>query len=260
MSRIELQGAINVRDLSGMTTSDGHRIRAGRLLRADALHKLTDSDVAVLGDLGVRTVIDFRSPQEIEHDGPDRLPDGATWIDLPIAGGNLTEILQAVHGQFGGPATDLGNGRAAELMREINRQFVAEPGFRTIFARALHLVADPDRGPVLFHCSAGKDRTGWMAAVVLTALGVPRADITADYLATNDYVWPAYSDWLTSAVETGDIADPEPIRQLIHQDPTYLDAAFDEVTARYGSFDQFLSEGLNFTPADRDRLRRTLLE
>ncbi|WP_433634919.1 tyrosine-protein phosphatase [Nocardia sp. CA-120079] len=259
MGLIDLQGAINVRDLGGFRTADGRRTARGRLLRGDGLHKLTDGDVATLAELGLRTAIDFRSAEEIEHAGPDRLPDGATAIALPIAGGNLGQTLKAIRGETTADE-DLGGGRAAELMREINRQFVNDPEYRAAFGRALRLISESSGGASLFHCSAGKDRTGWMTAIVLTALGVPRDEVTADYLATNDYVWPTYEAWLTRSTESGVIADPQPIRELLRQHPSYIDAAFEEASKRYGSFDRFLSEGLEFDDTDRRRLRYVLLE
>ncbi|MEV5835428.1 tyrosine-protein phosphatase [Nocardia sp. NPDC052112] len=259
MGHIDLQGAINVRDLGGFVTADGRSLVRGRLLRGDALHKLTDGDLAVLEELGLRTVIDFRSAQESAA-GPDRLPEGIERVELPVAGGNLEQTLKAIRGEFAEGEQDLGDGRAAELMREINRQFVRESEYRAVFAQALHLIADRSGGPLLFHCSAGKDRTGWMTAIVLTALGVPRAAVVDDYLATNDYVWPTYQAWLDRSVESGAIADPRPIRELLRQDVTYLEAAFAETRSRYGSFDDFLTDGLEFGARDLERLRRSLLE
>ncbi|MBY8859442.1 tyrosine-protein phosphatase [Nocardia sp. CA2R105] len=260
MSLIELQGAVNVRDLGGFVAAEGRRLTAGRLFRADALHKLTDGDVDVLAGLGLRTVVDFRSPREITGAGPDRLPAGVDRIELPIAGGNITATLGATVGEFSSGKPDLGGGRAAEVMRTINRQFITEPEYRAAFARTLHLIADPDRDPLLFHCTAGKDRTGWMAAIVLTALGVPHDDVLADYLATNDYVWPSYQAWITRGAESGEIEDPDAMRELLYQDPSYIGSAFTAVETTYGTFDRFLTDGLDFGPADLERLRNVLLE
>lgn len=260
MGLIELQGAVNVRDLGGFVTAQGRRLAAGRLFRADALHKLTDGDVEVLAGLGLRTVIDFRSPREITGSGPDRLPPGIDHLELPISGGNITATLGTASGESAGARPDLGEGRAAELMRTINRQFVTEPEYRAAFARTLHLIADPGHDPLLFHCTAGKDRTGWMAAIVLTALDVPREQVLADYLATNDYVWPSYRAWLTRAAESGQVRDPAAMRELLYQDPSYIGEAFAAVESGYGTFDRFLTDGLDFGPAQVERLRAALLE
>jgi protein-tyrosine phosphatase len=259
MTHIDLQGALNVRELSGYVADDGRRLVGGRLFRGDSLHKLVDEDLSVLDKLGVRTVVDFRSPAEIDQGGRDRLPAGVERIHLPIDAGDLGQVMRTVQGNVSGSEQALGEGRSARLMCDLNRQFVADPQVRAAFAAALRLIAAPERGPLLFHCSAGKDRTGWMAAVVLTALGVPRGDVIADYLASNDYIWSSYRVWFADAVASGKIADIEPVRELLQQDPSYLAAAFDEVEARYGDFDRFLTDGLEFSAADRERLRRTLL-
>ncbi|WP_067890324.1 tyrosine-protein phosphatase [Nocardia vaccinii] len=260
MSLIELQGTVNVRDLGGFVTAEGRRLATGRLFRADALHKLTDGDVDVLAGFGLRTVIDFRSQREITSHGPDRLPPDVERFELPIAGGNITATLSPVVDEFSSGKPDLGNGRAAEVMRSINRQFVTEPEYRAIFARALRLIADPERDPLLFHCTAGKDRTGWMAAIVLTALGVPHDEVLADYLATNDYVWPSYQAWLTRAAESGAVEDPAAMRELLYQDPSYIGSAFAAIESSYGTFDRFLTDGLDFGHAELERLRDALLE
>ncbi|MQY21820.1 tyrosine-protein phosphatase [Nocardia macrotermitis] len=260
MGLIELEGAVNVRDLGGFVTAEGRRLAAGRLFRADALHKLTDGDVAVLAGLGLRTVVDFRSSREITGAGPDRLPPGVERFELPISGGNITATLSSVSDESATAAPDLGEGRAAEVMRRINRQFITEPDYRAAFARTLHLIATPDRAPLLFHCTAGKDRTGWMAAIVLTALGVPHDQVVADYLATNDYVWPSYQAWITRAAESGKIRDPAAMRELLYQDPSYLSAAFTTLESTYGTFDNYLTNGLDFGPEDLERLRAALLE
>ena len=132
--------------------------------------------------------------------------------------------------------------------------------YRAAFARTLHLIADPGHDPLLFHCTAGKDRTGWMAAIVLTALDVPREQVLADYLATNDYVWPSYRAWLTRAAESGQVRDPAAMRELLYQDPSYIGEAFAAVESGYGTFDRFLTDGLDFGPAQVERLRAALLE
>jgi protein-tyrosine phosphatase len=245
-----MRGALNVRDLGGIATGSGQQVSRGRVLRSDELSDLADADVAVLGGMGLRTAIDFRSAEEVKRSGADRLPAGTAAIALPVSAGNLDDFFTA------GPerlAELLRDGQGVQFMLDINRQFVADPAHRAQFGRALHLIVDAGRQPVVYHCTAGKDRTGWMTAILLTALGVPRDAVMADYLATNDYVWPAYSEQLAA---TGLL---DLVRPLLVQDPAYLDAAFAEVELRYGSFTGFLDRGLGFTGADLGRLRGGLL-
>jgi len=246
-----MQGALNVRDLGGIATGSGAKISPGRVIRSDALSKLTDEDVATLAGMALRTAIDFRSTHEVASAGTDRLPAGAAAIALPVDAANLEELFAA-----GRDTLDdlLGDGKGVAFMLGINRLFVTDPALRAQFGRALHLIADEGRQPVLFHCTAGKDRTGWMSAILLTALGVPRDAVTADYLATNDYVWPAYEAMLAGQENLLALVKP-----LLVQDAAYLNAAFDEVETRYGGFGEFLADGLDFNAADVERLRAGLL-
>jgi protein-tyrosine phosphatase len=257
---VPLENAINARDLGGILTRDGRKVVHGRLFRADALSKLTDPDVDVLAGLGLRTVIDFRSQNEVASAGTDRLPPGTAAVALPVEAGELDRFIGALtSGDLAAQEELLGGDRAVQFMTGINRQFVADPRYRAQFGRALHLVADPGRQPALFHCSAGKDRTGWMSAIVLTALGVSREAVMADYLASNEFVWPAYRPMIEAFAQIGQIAHPDLIKPMLVQDPAYLEAAFNEADARYGSFESFLAGGLDFTPADVSSLRGTLL-
>ncbi|GLZ79869.1 hypothetical protein Afil01_46760 [Actinorhabdospora filicis] len=254
---IPLEGALNVRDLGGYTTVDGRTVAAGRLFRGAALGRATDADLGVLAGLGLKTVVDFRTPGEIASSGADRLPDGAAEVLLPVGGGNLDEYYVT--------ATDaearerlLGGGRAEQVLAGINRAFVAEDEQRAQFAVALALIADG--GPLLFHCTAGKDRTGWLAAIVLTALDVPRDQVMADYLLSNRYFLPVGEAMLAKMAQSGLDIDPGLYRPLIEQRPAYLEAAFDEAEARYGSFAAFLAEGLDAGPGTVARLREALLD
>jgi protein-tyrosine phosphatase len=260
VTHIALRGALNVRDLGGTATETGRKVVQGRVFRADALSKLTGEDLDVLAGLGLRTAIDFRSPHEVTNAGADLLPAGATAVALPIEAGNLDDFIAVMAGgDLAKQQEVLGDGKAAQFMLRINRQFVGDPQHLAQFGRALHLIADTGRQPVLYHCTAGKDRTGWMTAILFTALGVPRDTIMADYLATNDYVWPAYQGALQSLADAGRLADPALVKPLLVQEPGYLTAAFDEVDARFGGFGAFLAGGLGFTGADLERLRSTLL-
>ncbi|MFC0038848.1 tyrosine-protein phosphatase [Actinomadura rayongensis] len=239
---LRLDGAANVRDLGGRPVPGG-AVARGRLLRADALNALSESDLERLA--GVRTVIDFRSDHEVGTNGADRLPDGADLVHLPIDGGDLEDFYKAV--TAGDPLRQrevFGGGRTERVLVGVNRNFVADDEQRAAFATALRLVADAGRLPLIFHCTAGKDRTGWMAAIVLTILGVPRADIMADYLRSNEYHRERWKKLLDHLGRTGQMEEPELLLPLLEQRPEYLEAAFSEATARYGSFAGFLADGL----------------
>ncbi|WP_030169755.1 tyrosine-protein phosphatase [Spirillospora albida] len=250
---IALDGAENVRDLGAVTGA----IAPGRLLRADALGRLSDGDLARLA--AVRTVVDFRRPNEIEMHGPSRLPAGAALVSLPVGAGSL-QVFYDVVGS-GDPARQqevFGGGRIERALLDINRDFVREPRERERFAAALRLMADADRLPLVFHCTAGKDRTGWMAAIVLMLAGVSRADVMDDYLRSNHYHREGYGRLLDYLKESGRMEDPELLRPLLEQRPAYLEAAFDEAERRYGTFEGYVEKGLDVDGPTVERLLAAL--
>jgi protein-tyrosine phosphatase len=120
-------------------------------------------------------------------------------------------------------------------------------------------VCAPGRLPLLYHCTSGKDRAGWMTAIVLTALGVPRELVLRDYLLSNDFHRTGYQKLRVDLVKTGIVADPELLRPILEQSATYLGAAFEEADRRYGSFGRFLTYGLEVNEAMLAELRRALL-
>ncbi len=257
---VVLDGAVNVRDIGGYRSSHGLAVTRGRVFRGDSLSQLTDPDVGRLDSLGLRTVIDFRTPGEVLLGGTDRLPYGIEFASLPVGGGDLGEIYELIAcGDYQRQYRELGAGRAAELMVDINRGFVADPRQREAFGAALRLLCSPGRLPLLYHCSSGKDRAGWMTAIVLTALGVPRELVLRDYLLSNDFHRTGYTKLRFDLVKTGIVRDPELLRPILEQSATYLGAAFEEADRGYGSFDRFLADGLEVGAEMLSELRRALL-
>ena len=257
---VPLEGAVNVRDIGGYRVTYGREVRRGRLFRGDSLSQLTAPDLERLDQLGLRTVIDFRTPGEILLSGPDRLPYGPELIQLPVSGGDLGSVYEIIaSGDHELQRWQLGDGRAASFMVEINRAFVADARQREAFGAALRLMCAPGRLPLLYHCTSGKDRSGWMTAIVLTALGVPRELVLRDYLLSNDFHRTGYQKLRFDLVKTGIVADPELLRPILEQSATYLGAAFEEADRRYSSFEEFLTRGLEVTSALLAELRRAML-
>ena len=257
---IRLDGAVNVRDIGGYRSAYGAGVVTGRLYRGDALSQLTVEDVSTLGSLGLRTVIDFRTPGEILVSGTDRLPPGLAPVSMPVPGGDLGAIYEIIaSGDHERQRLGLGNGRAASMMVDINRGFVADPRQREAFGAALRLLCTPGRLPALYHCSSGKDRSGWMTAVILTILGVPREPVLRDYLLSNDFHRTGYQKLRYDLVKTGMIRDPELVRPVLEQSATYLAAAYEEADRRYGSFAAFVTHGLQVGRPALNELRRAML-
>jgi len=258
--QVTLDGAVNVRDIGGYRSVHGPQVARGRLFRGDSLSQLTNADVERLDRLGLRTVIDFRSPGEVLLGGDDRLPYGVEFARMPVSGGDLEAVYDLIaSGDHERQRRDLGNGRAASFMAGINRGFVSDRRQREAFGAALRLVCAPGRLPLLYHCTGGKDRAGWMTAIVLTALGVPRELVLRDYLLSNDLHRTSYQKLRYDLVKTGVVADPELLRPILEQSATYLGVAFEEADRRYGSFGRFLTHGLEVNEAMLAGLRRAML-
>ncbi len=241
---LDLEGASNVRDLGGWPVPGG-LVRRGLVFRAAALSDLTPADAARLAALGLRSVCDLRGPREAAA-APSRLEGiaGVTRYPLPIeptVGASLRDIL----------ATRVATGADTfALMQEAYVAYARDWAhrYRALFA----LLTAEAAVPLLFHCSAGKDRTGFGAALILTVLGAERATVIEDYLATNR-LWrgdPVIAEGLPA-----EAADP-----LLRVHPALLDAAFAAIDTLAGDFDSYAGEYLGLTPAMRDRLREKLVE
>ncbi|MFJ2593044.1 tyrosine-protein phosphatase [Streptomyces erythrochromogenes] len=244
--QITLQGAVNVRDLGGYRTWTGGQVRQGLVYRSDALGKLTDADLATVSGLGLTKVIDFRIPMEVQYDGADRLPAGLSATARPVSDLGLYGTLVGAIGS-GDPVTQeqmLGGGRAEAYMRDIYRTFVTAPENRAQFAATLRELADGRQGPVLYHCTSGKDRTGWMSYVLLRALAVPEGTAERDYLASNTFR-AAYDAKVRAGLkQSGRMQNPDLLIPLQEVRQDYLDSATAQMEADYGSFYGYLTQGL----------------
>lgn len=258
-----LVNAANARDVGGHVAGDGRRVRRGLLFRADALHRLTDADVAAVGALRLASLIDFRHPHEIELIGTDRLPDPPPQrvVSLPLFDPEhdvFTTVSAVLNGGGEGASlSQLRDGGSVTAMHELYRWFVEAPVARQVFGAALRLIADEDALPLLFHCTAGKDRTGWLATLVLSALGVERAVATEDYLLTNELNAAGTAHVLDTIGDRVD--DPAVLMPLLQARREYLDAAFDAAERRFGSVEGYLTGGLGLEPETLHRLRANLL-
>ncbi|MFG2719519.1 tyrosine-protein phosphatase [Streptomyces sp. NPDC048416] len=258
--QIVLQGAVNVRDLGGYRTYDGKHVRYGLVFRADALNKATDTDVSTLARLGLREVVDFRVPLELQYDGPDRLPAGLAPTARPVTDSGLyAQTLTAIGSRD--PATQdamLGHGRAQALMRAEYQAFVSDADARARFGATLKDLAAGE-GPLLFHCTSGKDRTGWESYVLLRALGVPEVAARRDYLASNAFRAGADAEVRAGLERSGVMRDADLLIPLQEVRAEYLDAALRHMAGRYGGLYGYLTRGLGLSLRDVAALRTRLL-
>ncbi|MFI9045886.1 tyrosine-protein phosphatase [Streptomyces sp. NPDC053427] len=259
--RIALQGAVNVRDLGGYRTADGREVRYGRLFRSGSLAELTPADLRTLAGLRLRTVVDLRVPAELRFDGRDRLPHGLEVISRPVGDTGLFQAMQSAVATKD-PAEQrkrLGGGRAERRMQEIYPGFVSNARNRARFAATLEDIARDGRLPLLFHCTSGKDRTGWLSYVLLRLLGVPHAAAERDYLLSNALRRPADAKVNAGLKKAGMMRDTDLLRPLQEVRRTYLDAGLGELRREYGGIQGYVTEGLGLDAKTVGRVRAHLL-
>ena len=251
-----LASAPNFRDAGGYRTVDGKWIRMGLLYRSDQLDRLSPEDLDTLHADGLHLVCDLRTDAERKQ-GMDKLPVGAQAMIADVAGGDsATNGIAKLLSGHGNPKQMLGNGKAAQFMIDANRQFVESPTAKAAYKALFERLADPKSLPATFHCTAGKDRTGWAQAVFLSIMGVPRETILQDYLLSNDYL-KAKNDKMLAALK-GKI-DPSLIQPLMEVRPDYLQAGFDAAEKEYGSMDLYIRNGLGLSDATIQALRAEFL-
>jgi protein-tyrosine phosphatase len=256
--RLPLEGASNFRDLGGYRTADGQYVRWGLVYRSGYLVNLTRKDSAYLNTLGIRLVCDVRSDGE-----RTRAPDPEQWT------GNTIELL----------SVPIGPNRDGTLSAEDLRKRVAKINAETKdsirgydyaitdasqYGKIFHRIAAGDL-PAVEHCTSGKDRTGVFSAVLLTALGVPRETVLQDYLLTTQYMLGPDSIERTTAdlqkiFGLSEPPDTDTVKAIMTTKPETLQATFDSINKTYGSFDNYLREGLKISDSDLASLRERLLE
>ncbi|MGD6746077.1 tyrosine-protein phosphatase [Streptomyces sp. BH106] len=260
--QIPLQGAVNVRDIGGYHARGRGRVRYGLVYRADALSDLTDADVAEVAGLRVGQVVDFRVPFEVRTDGADRLPAGLAVTARSVSdGGQYEQMMTAIASKD--PAVQqelLGNGRAAAAMRATYRMFVTDAANRARFAETLRDAAYGGRGALLYHCTSGKDRTGWMTYVLLSLLGVDQRAAERDYLASNAFRAAHDAQVREGLRQAGLMRNPDLLIPVQEVRMEYLDAAREQVRDAFGGMRGYVAEGLGVDRRVAGMLRARLVE
>jgi protein-tyrosine phosphatase len=237
-----LAGASNFRDLGGYPAKDGRTVRWRRIFRSNHLGHVTDADIEVLRALGLKSAFDFRGTEE-RAAAMCRLEEIAVH-SLPIEP-TVAATLRGIRDS----GTPLSSAAALDVMRDSYRGYVRHntSRFRALFAHMLE-----DRAPLVIHCTAGKDRTGFACALVLHVLGVSDELIAEDYLLTNRFYRrdPAASTDL-----------PEEVRQAISSvEASFLTAGFEAVCTEYGNLENYFGDGLGLGPRERASLAASYLE
>lgn len=251
--RLGMSGTPNFRDFGGYRTGDGQQVKWGYLFRSGQLSALSPEDVELLASLQLDLVFDFRQLEEQESE-LSRLPSapGPRVVSLPIIPGSNARFFEEAGAQDSGP------GQMFDFMLEINRDFA---GSQTgPYSRMFREILEQPNARFLVHCAAGKDRTGFAAAIMLLALGVPREIVMRDYLMTGRYFIPGDElDRLTRKYQMEHMLAEAILPMLeVHED--YLAVALSHIDENFGSVQSYLSEALGVGAAELSELRGRYLE
>jgi protein-tyrosine phosphatase len=242
---IDLETCFNFRDLGGYRTVDGRTVRWRHLYRADGIYRLSEADLDIVNALGVATVIDLRTVDEVNERG--RFTPGtegpANWHHLPVF-----DVMPDWSVFDDEPDAGFVVRRYREMLVSGNEQF----------AEALRIVADPRSQPAVFHCAAGKDRTGILAALVLSLLGVPDGDVVADYALSTTAI-ARMIEWVTATDPEGAARWGQSVPPImLTADPPTMEALLAGLRSDFGSIEAFV-ESLGVARATIDSLRESLL-
>lgn len=259
---IPMEGTPNFRDLGGYPTRCGRTVRFGKLFRSGVLSALSSSDLETLNTLKIATICDFRRHEEVERD-PTRLPaeNPPRIVHIPIDPGSRGSFFEQL-AENETIATTSEPFDMADFMVDINRAFALE--HQDSFKTMLNEIAALDDGSgLLFHCSAGKDRTGFGAALILACLNVDRESIIEDYLLTGKYFKPdSESKRLTEKYAQYGFADVDPliIRPMLEVRAEYISEAFRAIDEHYNSIDSYLESVYELSSEDLEAFRAKLLD
>lgn len=254
-----MEGVLNFREMGGLPAAGGSTVRSGVLFRSGHWSQATEGDVVALAELHLTAVIDFRTPVDIEADGgPDRLPPGIDYMSLEMVDAEQhgVRIRRTLMSRDQALIDErYGNGQARQLSIEAVHRMATRPEKQAVFGRFLRTVVEAGGRPLLWHCSAGKDRAGWAATLLGIALGVPDEALVAHYLASNIHRPPQSRIDHYAALGI----DVEVMRPLfmVHED--YIAQGLAAIDEGWPSRHRYLAQALGFDQDCVERLREALL-
>jgi protein-tyrosine phosphatase len=254
---LPLDGTNNARDLGGYTTTEGRVVKHGLLFRSDSLAHLTDNDLVYLQQLDIAAITDLRSDLE-RAKNPDRLPDQSPpikYATIEINNPALDIVLlgnKIFSGQISTP----------ELKALLDRTtYVTNPTLRAEWGQWLKSLAEPNNLPHLFHCTAGKDRTGYAAALILITIGVSKEQVMKDFLLSNTYLQEKTEQSMKYILANASSPiDEDTLRAVIGVSSVSLESAYEAMEAEYGSVDIFIEKGLGIDTNTRQKIKSLVLK
>ncbi|UTW61888.1 tyrosine-protein phosphatase [bacterium SCSIO 12741] len=250
-----VDNVLNFRDLGGIRTVDGKRVKWGKIYRSGHLGDLKSKDFGQLEDLHITHVVDLRTTGEMAHH-PDQLPADSSiaWVPVSVSGILFADIEQARTDIRKQSAEEFdGHGRMIQMMDTITVS--GGEDFRKVF----DLLLSDSTDALLYHCTAGKDRTGLMTTLILSSLGVSDSVIMQDYLLSNYYRYDKIERFTRLGARFLGIEN-ESIRSVLEVRPEYLQASYAQIQKEYGSLDQYLRKAVGLTTEEINRLKERYLE
>lgn len=236
----------NLRDVGGYHTAGGRQVKWGKIYRSGEITRMTPWDSTRLANLGIRTIIDLRTGEECEkHPIAYRR---ANIVHVPVVAGNEQDLSDRIWNN------QMRKGDALLYMQDVYLQFATRNAAQ--FGQALDVFLHEENYPILFCCPLGKDRTGFLAALLLAILGVPEETIMQDYLESNQYINPAYySEWVNGL----NFDTQEAVTVMISARESFLSPVLMKINKQYGSVQKYLQKELNLTEKKQEELQRILL-
>ena len=221
---LPMEGAYNVRDAGGYKTADGKTVKWGKVFRSGDLNQLTNTDKAYLENIGIKTIVDFRTSLEKSTAPDTSLATVVNRLEYPIDTGNVIDMVQIALQTVE---------ENKQVLIDGNKLFVTD--FQDVYKNFFAALMDENNPPLLFHCSAGKDRAGFATALFLSALGVDKETVIEDYLLSGIYVEEKYASTVSLAPNLA------PLFTVYRE---YIEAAFDTIDEKYGGIESYLKNEL----------------
>ena len=256
---LDISTVPNLRDVGGYKTRDGATLARGLAYRSDTFNPMSSEQLKKLERAGLKNDYDLRTTSEVKVK-PDQMPPGVQYHLLNVmadARSAAPAELEALMHQPKKANVVLGGGKIETLFEESYREFISLPSARSSYRTLFMSLADQQKLPAVFHCTTGKDRTGWAAAALLTLLGVPKDTVMADYMRSNEYTLPQFQHAINGFVAAG--GDRDIPVAVFGVKPEYLEASFDEMQKRYGTIEKYFAEGLGIDAAGQKALRDLFL-
>ena len=244
---VTMDSVQNLRDIGGYFNKHNTKMtRWGKIFRSGELSTLSNRDTFRLDNLGIKTIIDLRDTNEAAA-APDHYGN-AKIISIPIPVRNMDNVISRI------TEGTMRKGDAMLFLQDTYLRYIDLDAEQ--FGKALKVFLDKDNYPILVNCSMGKDRTGFLTAMLLAAVGIPEDVITQDYLTSNDYINIPRLAYLARDLSND---SQEAITVLLTANESLMDLVFQQIRKEYGSTDKFLSKGLHLTEKEREQLKDIVL-